>query len=168
MAPALPSATVSADAYLALDGKRQGAIKGESKTPGHVDEIAVSTWSWGLSTPTAVGGTAPTSRRQYQALAVVKQIDGASTRLMNALAQNEEIKQATLALRKAGAKDDYFTITLKQARVTSLVLEADGHGGVQEVVKLAFLKVNVEYTPQQAGGGLGGATSFDDELVSAS
>src|SRR5690349_2681654 len=100
MAPPLNTSThASADAFLAMSGKRQGAIKGECKSTGHVDEITVVGWQWGLSAPTAVGTSQTTGRRVYEALVITKHIDAASTKLMAALATNEEIKSAKLSLR---------------------------------------------------------------------
>jgi len=165
----LPTSTAgpvaTADVFLAVVGKKQGPLKGECRAVGHVDEISVLSWQWGMSAPTAVGSTQATRRRVHEALIVTKQLDSASTRLMSALAINEELKSVTLSLRKAGDhKDDFFTITLEAGRVSSLHVESDDNGGVHEVVKFAFQKIEVSYKPQLTAGGLGGAQVFQDEL----
>lgn len=165
----LPTSTAgpvaTADVFLAVVGKKQGPLKGECRAVGHVDEISVLSWQWGMSAPTAVGSTQATRRRVHEALIVTKQLDTASTRLMSALAINEELKSVTLSLRKAGDhKDDFFTITLEAGRVSSLHVESDDNGGVHEVVKFAFQKIEVSYKPQLTAGGLGGAQVFQDEL----
>lgn len=157
-----------ADVFLAVVGKKQGPIKGECRSVGHVDDISVLTWQWGLSAPTAVGTTQATHRRVHEALVVTKHLDSASTRLMSALSVNEHLKSVKLSLRKAGLeKDDFFTIELEAARVASLHVESDGNGGVHEVVKFVFQKIQVTYQPQLAGGGRGGSQVFQDELVNA-
>jgi type VI secretion system secreted protein Hcp len=169
----LPTSTAgpvaTADVFLAVVGKKQGALKGECRAVGHVDDINVLSWQWGMSAPTAVGSTQATRRRVHEALIVTKHLDSASTRLMNALAVNEELKSVTLSLRKAGDhKDDFFSITLEAGRVSSLHVESDGSGGVHEVVKFAFQKIEVSYQPQLTAGGLGGAQVFQDELDTTS
>ena len=158
----------SADVFLAVVGKRQGQIKGECRAVGHVDEIAALTWQWGMSSPSAIGSTQATRRRVHEELVVTKHLDAASTRLMNALATNEELKSVKLSLRKVGAsKDDFFTIELEAGRVSDLHVESDDSGGVLEIVKFAFQKIEVTYQPQLAAGGLGGSQVFQDELDNA-
>ncbi len=159
----------TADAFLTIVGKKQGPLKGECREVGHVDDITVLSWQWGMSAPSAVGSTQATRRRVHEALVVTKHLDSASTRLMNALAVNEELKSVKLSLRKAGDhKDDFFTIELEAGRVSSLHVEADDGGGVHEVVKFAFQKIEVTYHPQLTAGGLGGGQVFQDELEAAS
>jgi len=158
----------TADAFLAVVGKKQGPLKGECASPGHVDEITVLTWSWGVSSPNAIGSSQATGRRTYEPLIVTKHLDSASTKLASALATNEELKTVTLSLRKAGDhKDDFFKIKLETARVTSLHAESDGEGGVHEIVKFTFQKIEVTYQPQLAGGGVAGAQVFQDEFQAA-
>ena len=168
-----PTSTVgpvgTADAFLAIVGKKQGPLKGECSAVGHVDDITVRSWQWGMTAPTAVGSTQATRRRVHEALIVTKHLDSASTKLMSALSVNEELKSVTLSLRKAGNhKDDFFTIKLEGGRVSSLHVEADESGGVHEVVKFAFQKIEVTYQAQLTAGGLGGAQVFQDELEAAS
>lgn len=171
--PSLPTKSTagpvsSADVFLSVEGKRQGQIKGECRATGHVDEIDVISWQWGMSAPSAVGTTQATRRRVHEALIVTKHLDAASTRLMNALATNEELKSVLLSLRKAGTdKDDFFTVSLERGRVSSVHVESDPQGALHEVVQFAFQKIEVTYHTQLAGGGLGGAQVFQDELSEA-
>jgi type VI secretion system secreted protein Hcp len=166
MAPPLNTSThASADAFLSMSGKRQGAIKGECKSTGHVDEITVVGWQWGVSAPTAVGSGQATGRRVYEALVITKHIDAASTKLMAALTTNEEIKSAKLSLRKAGlAADDFMTIELGQARVTGLHIDFTDDGSTREILKITYQKIEVNYHPQLTGGGKAGSMSFTDDI----
>lgn len=153
------------DAFLQVQTKRAGRIKGESNTAGHIDDIEVVGWHWGLSANSALGSTAATGRRAYTALTIIKRIDAATTPLLAALATNDEVKQAKLALRRSGgSQDDYFTITLTNARVSSLNHNGDANGQTQETLTLAFTKVEVSYTRQQASGMPGATSMFMDEL----
>lgn len=155
----------SADYFLHVQTKRAGKLKGEAVAPGHQDDIVVSSWSWGLSAGSALGDTQATARRSYSALTVHKQVDSASTALMSALVTNDEVKEAKLSLRRAGGEqEDFFVITLKGARVTSLQHGGDDEGTTRETLTIAFTEVQVEYRPQQSSGVRGGAFIFNDSL----
>lgn len=162
-----PSAgATAADVFLSVRTKRAGAVKGEAKAAGHETEIAVDGFHFGLRASTAVGSTQATARRQYEQLRVVKRLDSATTSLLSALATNDEVKTATLSLRKAaGGQEDFFTITLENARVTSSSIDCDAHGNVVETIELAFTKIEVAYRAQQASGIAGASFTFDDELL---
>src|SRR5205085_924350 len=90
------------DIFLLVQTKRAGKVKGEASSPGHENEIVVAGWSWGLSAGSALGSGQATARRSYKHLTVFKAIDSASTSLMSALATNDEVKEAKLAMRRAG------------------------------------------------------------------
>lgn len=169
MAPASNSAVSpgdsAADVFLHVQTKRAGRIKGEASSPGHVDDIVVTAWQWGLSASSALGHTQATARRSYTALTVHKYIDAATTPLMSALATNDEVKEAKLTMRRAGGEqEDFFIVTLRGARVASVQHAADDRGGTRESVAFAFTEVEVEYRPQRASGGRGGSTVFTDSL----
>jgi type VI secretion system secreted protein Hcp len=167
--PIAPTAGgVAADAYLHVQTARAGKVKGEASGAGHADDIDVLGWHWGLTASSALGSTQATSRRSYSALTVVKRIDQATTALMSALATNDAVKEARLTLRRAGgSQDDFFIITLKGARITSLQHQGDADGETRETVTIAFTKVEVEYRPQKTSGLKGGAAIFNDELLAS-
>ncbi len=156
--------TDSVDAYLHLQTKRAGKIKGESTAAGQTDDIVVTGWGWGLSASSAVA-TEKAERRSYTVLTVHKHIDRATTGLMAALATNDEVKEAKLTLRRAGGQQEvYFTVKLEKARVVSQSHETDAEGYPRETVGIAFRKIEVEYTPQQNTGLRSGSTNFNDEI----
>jgi type VI secretion system secreted protein Hcp len=163
-----PAGTASdADMFLHLQAKRAGKIKGEASTPEHVDDIEVRAWNWGVSSAAAIGSTQATSKRQYKHLTIVKGIDSASTALLAALATNDEIKEATLTLRKAGGEAlDYYVMTLGQARIVAIDVGVDEQGRSTETVAIAFTRIEVEYKRQQAAGISGASTSFSDDVAS--
>jgi type VI secretion system secreted protein Hcp len=161
--PAHPSG--DCDIFLHVQTKRAGKIKGEARNPGHADDIVVSGWRWGLSVGAAVGTTRQTSVRSYTALTVEKHIDAATTPLMSALVTNDEVKEAKLAMRRAGGtQDDFFLITLKDARVASVQHEVGATGDTVETVSFSFTEVEVEYIGQQGTGGRGASSVFTDSL----
>jgi type VI secretion system secreted protein Hcp len=155
------------DIFLHVQAKRAGKVKGEARSAGHTDDIVVSGWRWGVSVSSSIGTTSATSRRSYSALTIDKQIDSATTALMSALVTNDEIKEAKLSMRRAGgAQEDFFLITLKDARISSVQHEAGADGDTVEKVAISFTKVEVEYRGQQTSGGRGASTVFTDELAS--
>lgn len=169
MADKLPSnsaASTASDIYLHVKTKRAGKLKGEVVAPDHVDDILVKSWNWGMSQGSAMGSGQATARRAYKHLTVVKQIDSASTPLMNALSTNDEVQEARLAMRKAGEEqEDFFSILLGGARVVAIDIEVDEHGTPVERVSFAFTKVEVEYRRQQGGGQAGASSMFNDEFL---
>ena len=157
-----------ADVFLHVVTKRAGKIKGEGTTGGHTDDIAVHTWAWGVTANTAIGSTQSTGRRSYRNLVLTKGIDSASTGLLSALVSNDEVKEATLTMRKAGGEAlDYFRMMLSNARVVNVDIEVQPSGLAVEHVTIAFTKVEIEYKRQeQAGLGAAGSTFADQILPS--
>ena len=164
--PTGATAATASDIYLDVKTKRAGKIKGEASARDHVDDILCAAWSWGLSASSAVGSGKATARRSYKHLTIYKQIDSASTALMSALASNDEVKEATLAMRKAGDDQvDYFKIVLGGARVNALDITVDENGNPMEKVEFSFTQVQVEYLRQEGSGQTGASSSFTDEYL---
>ena len=155
---------MSTDTYLHVQTKRAGKARGEATSAGHEGDILVRSWSWGVTGNSALGSSnAP--GRSYKQLTVDKSVDAASTALLNALVKNDEVKEAKLTMRKAGeGQVDYFTLTLKNARIVSVDLVGDESGSMTEQIALSFTTVEIEYRPQQGTGSSGASHTFSDDL----
>ena len=165
MLPAVQDA--ASDVFLSVDS-RAGPILGEVATEGHVDEIQLRTWTWGVSAGSAIGSGAQTARRSYRHLVVEKGIDRASTSLYGALVNNMELREVVLTMRKAGGEAlDYFRMKLGNARVVDVDMVLDATGRPTERVTFSFTRINVAYTPQQGSGAGGGASEFEDEVLTS-
>lgn len=166
MASSLAAAAGSAaDIFLHLQLRRAGKVKGEATVDGHLDDIVVHGWQWGLSSSFAVGTTQATARRSYTALTVKKRIDRATTAVMSALATNDEVKEARLVMRRAGGdQEPFLTITLKGARIQGVDHLAMEDGGTSETISIVFTEVEVEYRLQAETGRRGASTSFTDQI----
>lgn len=152
------------DAFLHLSTTSAGHVKGESSIPGHEDDIEIQGWSLGVDASSAQGTQART-RRAYTHLQLVKAVDCSSTALLNALRSNAAV-EARLTMRKAGqGQHDYFKIELRDAGVVSVHLSSGGSGAVVENLALAFRRISFEYVPQRETGQRGGASMFDDEIL---
>lgn len=169
MSQTLPSnstASTASDIFLHVKTKRAGKIKGEAVAPDHTDDIIVTSWSWGISQGSAIGSGQATARRAYKHLSITKAIDSATTALMSALATNDEVKEARLAMRKAGEEqEDFFSVLLGGARVAAIDIEVDEHGTAVERVSFAFTQVEVEYRRQETSGQAGASSTFMDEFL---
>ncbi len=162
------AADAGADVFLHVQTKRAGKIKGESTTTGHTDDIELRGWTWGAQAGSAIGSTAATARRSYKQLVVIKGMDSASTGLLSALATNDEVRECTIAMRKAGGEAlDYYRMTLSGARVVAIDLDIDAQGRPLEKVAFAYTKIDIEYKRQDAAGASAGAFAFTDEVLPA-
>jgi len=160
------ASTAGADMYLDLTLKRAGKAKGESVAAGHQDDIVVIGFSWGVGAAGDAVAALSKGRRSYRNLVLRKRLDTASTALMSAVATNDEVRSAKLALRKAGGEqEDFFSITLEKARVVSCDIDTDASGSPFETVTLSFQKIAVEYRVQSTAGQMGAAHSFTDDLT---
>jgi type VI secretion system secreted protein Hcp len=155
-----------ADMFLYVKPKGYDVFKGESQSPGHMDEIQLSGWNWGISSSSAIGHTEATSRRSYTGLTVRKHLDSASTSLMTALVKNYELTEVRLSMRRAGGEqEDYYTIKLEKARVSAVQQDTNASGDAVEVVTFMFTKVEAEYRPQKSTGLRGGSRTFADDIA---
>lgn len=155
----------ASDIFLHVEG-RGGAIRGEATTDGHVDDIALRGWRWGVGASSALGAGPATARRSHRHLVVTKDIDSASTPLFASLVTNADLREVVLTMRKAGGEAlDYLRITLANARAVDFDIEADAAGRPQERVTFSFRRITVTYTPQQTAGSGAGSSEYEDEVL---
>jgi type VI secretion system secreted protein Hcp len=147
---------------------RIGAIKGESRDAKHKDEIEVLSWSWGVSQSgtTAHGGGGGAGKASFQDLNLIHHVDKASPALMRACATGEHIKDATIAVRKAGkGQHDYLVIKMTDVVITSVSMSVSSEGDAPvESVALTFGKVDLEYKSQKPDGSLDVGIHFRYDL----
>ena len=151
---------MAVDMTIKIDG-----IKGESKIKGHVDEIDVLAWSWGMTQSGSfhTGGGGGAGKVNVQDISFTKYLDKSSPELMLACSNGKHIKEAVISIRKAGEKPlDYMTITMEKLLISSI--STGGSGGedaITENVTVNFAKVKVDYQEQDdKGGPKGGKVSY--------
>jgi type VI secretion system secreted protein Hcp len=152
--------------FLALNGSRQGGIKGESVVQGHEKAIDIQGWSWGMvQEVNALSHSG--SKASARAINFQKRIDTASTAIMSAMKSAEEIGEATLTCVDAGGPRpiEYLKIKLKKARICAYDIHsnADGVREVQETFSLAFKEIEVQYSGHLSANAAGGACTFVDQ-----
>lgn len=142
------------DYFLKIDG-----IPGESLDDKHRNEIELVSFSWGASQDAGREGAggAGAGRARFQDFHFTMRVNKASPALFLATVSGKHIKEASLSVRRAGkAQLEYLKIKFTDVLVTSFE-EAGGGDVPEEMVGLAFGRIEMEYKPQQATGALGGA-----------
>ena len=141
-------------------------IEGESADAKHAKEIDLQSWSWGASQSGtfAMGGGGGAGKVSMNDFEFECHQSKATPRLIAACALGEHLTDATLSARKAGGgQQDYFTIKMYDVLISSYQVEARDERPVERVT-LNFAKVEVEYKPQKADGGLDSPVKFGYDL----
>lgn len=123
-------------AYLRIRAAKQGMIKGSGKTFGHQEDIVIQ------------GIVSNEAARQ---LKVIKQPDGASPKLSQALQDQEPLSVADIIFARTGSdgkESDYETMRLKGAQISAVDQRLEAGGRVEEV---AFSYQCLERVVRQGG-----------------
>ena len=134
-------------------------IEGESTDDKHKNEIDVLSWSWGetQSGSSAFGGGGGAGKVSMQDFHFVMNVNKASPKLMLACANGEHIADAMLVCRKAGKEQqEYLKIKFSNLLISSY--QTGGSAGdvvPVDQISFNFSKIEFEYHPQDAKGGLG-------------
>jgi type VI secretion system secreted protein Hcp len=142
-------------------------IEGEATDAKHAKEIDVLSWSWGASQSGtfAQAGGGGAGKVNMSDLSFTCYQSKASPKLIQACARGEHLTDATLTARKAGGgQQDYFTIKLTDVLVSSYSIGASSERPTESVT-LNFAKIEVEYKPQKADGGLDSPVKFGYDLT---
>jgi type VI secretion system secreted protein Hcp len=108
---------MAVDYFLKIDG-----IQGESADDKHKNDIELQSWSWGAQNvgTFAAGGGGGAGKVNVGDFVVMKYIDKASPKLIEACTTGKHISSATLYCRKAGGtQQEYLKITLTDVLVSN-------------------------------------------------
>jgi type VI secretion system secreted protein Hcp len=143
------------DTHIKFDG-----IDGESTHKDHKGEVAVLSWSWGL---TSAAGASTTARRRKavpQEMRIVHRYDKASPMLAKQAVLGKHVPVAVLTARKAGeGQKDFLKVTMKEVFITS-VQASEGGEGPSEEVAMTYGTIDFEYRPQDVKGSQGSPVQF--------
>jgi type VI secretion system secreted protein Hcp len=174
---------MAVDYFLKLDG-----IQGESQDDKHKNEIELHSWSWGASNmgTSASGGGGGAGKVSVSDFMVLKYIDKASPKLLEACTTGKPISSAVLYCRKqGGSQQEYLKITLTDVLVSGYDTQTGQSAGRRnhganittsrsntqhnvanepqwvppvpmEQFSLNFSKIECEYKEQDNKGGLKG------------
>ena len=145
------------DTHIKFDG-----IDGESTHKDHKGEVAVLSWSWGLTSAAgaSTGAGAAVRKAVPQEMRIVHRYDKASPMLAKQAVQGTRLPSAVLTARKAGeGQKDFLKITMKEVFITS-VQASEGGEGPSEEVAMSYGTIDFEYRPQDVKGSLGSPVQF--------
>jgi type VI secretion system secreted protein Hcp len=116
------------NAYLRLQGQKQGEIKGSVTQKGREDSIMVIAYSHDIVSPRDPASGLPTGKRMHKPLVITKELDKSTPLLYQCLVQNENIKTWKLQFwtpqQKAGtgvgSEVQHYTIELVNANIASI------------------------------------------------
>jgi len=153
------------DAFLKIEG-----IEGESTDSAHPGQIEVLSFSFGVSNPTTIGsgsGGAGAGKASFQDFHFVSRLQKSAPNLLLACATGRHLKSATMSVRRADKKfADFYKVRMDDVLVSSFT-EGGASDGAENVpldqVSLAFAKIDIQYSVQDARGALGETVevSFD-------
>ncbi len=107
--------------FLKIDG-----IDGESTQADHRGEIELLSFTWGASQPPAGARAARSTRASLNSFTIVKRLDKASPKLMQACATGRHIPNVTLAM--GGMKYAFHDVVISSCR----------NGGMTETVAFGY------------------------------
>ena len=118
------------NAYLKLKGQKQGEIKGSVTQKGRENTLLVFAVDHTILSPRDPASGLPTGKREHRPIRITKEVDQASVHLYSALVTNENLsewelnfwRQRTAAKGGAGTEEQYYTIKLTNATVSSIHL----------------------------------------------
>jgi type VI secretion system secreted protein Hcp len=153
---------MSSNFHLKIEG-----IDGESVDADHKGEIDVQSFSWGLSQSVNISGTGMgVGKPNFQDLHFTHLYDKASPNLAKACAGGKHFATVKFTARKQGdGAKDFFTITLKEAYITSVQPGGSSGGDLTESFSIAYKDIEMEYKTQDSKGALGGGTKFGYDVA---
>ena len=141
------------DYFLKLDG-----ISGESTDETHKGEIDISSFRLGESNFVTVGSAAAgqvSGKVAMQDIHFSMVVNKASPSLMLACATGKHISTGTLTARKAGDQGvEFLKVVLTDVLVSSFQTGGTNDALPQDSFSLNFLKLELDYTPQDVTGAL--------------
>ena len=117
---------MSTNAYMTATGAKQGAIQGSCQIQGHTNQMIVYKYEHIIDIPTNAQTGQPTGSTHLGPVKVTKEVDEASPLLAQALTTGEvltDVKVMFMNISKDGKPQNYYTIEVKKAIVTSITFD---------------------------------------------
>jgi type VI secretion system secreted protein Hcp len=133
---------------------KMAGVTGESLVRGHVGEIDVVSWDWGVqSAPYSLSDGSPGGASSFNALNIVKRVDRATPTLFKFCDEHKLVSSATLTVSKAGGSDalEYVTIEMARLRIIRVDVRTE-ESELTEHVTLSCETMTFNYTPQGSDG----------------
>ena len=114
---------MAANAYLSLQGAKQGQIKGGVTAKGREGQIAIYEFHHEIASPRDVASGMATGKRMHKPMVVSKEIDKSTPLLHTALVTTENFPEVILRFYNSsstGEETNTFTIKLTNANIASI------------------------------------------------
>ncbi|MBI4702374.1 MAG: type VI secretion system tube protein Hcp [Deltaproteobacteria bacterium] len=111
------------NAYLTLEGDKQGKINGSVTQAGRVDTMMIIATSHEVVSPRDAASGLPTGKRQHKPFTITKEIDKATPLLYYTLVNNENIKTWKLMYWQpspTGQEVQHYTVQLMNASISGI------------------------------------------------
>jgi type VI secretion system secreted protein Hcp len=139
---ALASFATATDYYLRIP-----TIPGDSTVQGHVNDIDVQTFGWGVT-------GSSTGRAAFGDVTITKYVDPASPPLMRATAAGLTFTSVTLFAEKPGSTPfEYYRLTLANAKVKSFKQSGTRAAGILDTVAFGYTRITLRHVKQLPTGG---------------
>jgi type VI secretion system secreted protein Hcp len=138
-------AYAAVDAYMQIEGSKQGQFKGEAKRKGSDKWIPVLSFSETVESPRDAATGQASGKRQHKPIKITKEVGAASPQLLRALNTGEVLRSVVIEFVRPdpkGREEVYRTVRLENALV----------GGIQkngkteretEQISLTYQKIEV-------------------------
>lgn len=138
----------------------QGSIEGDAKSPHGRAWIPVQQYNFSLEAPRDAATGHASGKREHEPIRVIKDMDAASPKLLQAATTGGHIKQVTFQVYRVGAggrEELYETIRLVNPIISGVHASGGGAGkssAPQEELSFAYEEIQYNYTQQKAPGSM--------------
>jgi type VI secretion system secreted protein Hcp len=109
--------------YVTIEGKKQGAFKGESVRAAHSAKIAGLSYQHAIKSPRDVASGQASGKRQHGPISITKEWGAATPQIFQALCTNEVLTKVLFEFFHTtpdGAEEVYYKVTLTNATVSGV------------------------------------------------
>jgi type VI secretion system secreted protein Hcp len=109
--------------YVTIEGKKQGAFKGESVRKAHEAKIAGLSYQHSIKSPRDIASGQASGKRQHGPITITKEWGASTPQLFQALTTNEVLTKVLFEFFHTtpdGAEEVYYKVTLTNATVATV------------------------------------------------
>lgn len=137
-------------------------VEGESTHKDHKGEIAILSWTWGVTNDGGgMGGGSGKGKANPGKFSFTHLFDKSSLVLAKYCASGRHFSDVVVTARKAGDDQKPFLVfKFKEVFITSVEPSGSAGGDIGETVTLSYAQIDVGYKAQDEKGGLTGEVKF--------
>lgn len=144
-------ASAAVDAYMKIDGVKQGPFKGEGIRNGSSQWIPIVAIEHAIESPRDAASGQASGKRQHKPIKITKETDASSPQLARAAAGREALREVVIEFVRRGPKGQeevYQTVTLTNAVLSSIERRRGGAAGkdTHELEDVSFTYQKIEVT----------------------